>query len=72
MDMKVVTIPVDQNFQAEMEKLQAEGWVSMPGVAPQAVYFLVRQPQQPAGAAFGTMGVDDAKVHIIKGENGNG
>jgi hypothetical protein len=65
-DVKV--IPISDQFQAELEKLQAEGWTIAPGVTPIAVYHLVRAKQAPlsGGAAFGKMHIDDSKVFVLK------
>lgn len=65
-DVKV--IPIDARLQGEVKKLEAEGWELMPGVAPIAVYHLVRIKNKApfAQSAQGTFGVDDNKVHILR------
>ena len=65
-DVKV--IPIDDNLQATVKKLEGEGWNLMPGVLPVAVYHVVRMKGKPlmAQSAIGTLGVDDAKVHVLR------
>ncbi len=60
-------IAVDENFQAEVEKLSAEGWQLLPGATPIALYHLVRAKAQPATApgVKGRLIIDDSKVFII-------
>lgn len=44
---KVVSLPVDNELQAEVAKLEAEGWQLVPGVVPVMVYHLVRSKVAP-------------------------
>ena len=57
------TIPMDANMQAELEKLQAEGWQIVPGTTPLALYCLHRQ--RPGGVVGG-LNIDDSQVHVIR------
>ena len=65
----VKVLQIDNNLQLEVKKLEAEGWELVPGIVPVAVYHLVRVKNKPqfAQVAEGIMGVDDSKVHIIRG-----
>lgn len=67
-DVKV--IPIDNNLQEAVKKLEAEGWELFPGVQPIAVYHVARIKGKtmpaPAAAGFGLLGVDDTKVHVIR------
>lgn len=63
-DIKV--IPIDANFQSEVEKLHKAGWELVSGVVPVAIYHLVRvKGKVDAVGGFGTMQIDDAGVFII-------
>lgn len=64
----VRTFTVDDNLQAEIEKLQADGFQTIPGIPPVIVYHLMRQKSQPvaASAGLGKLSIDDSKVMIIR------
>lgn len=66
----------DDNLPNELKKLEAEGFVQIPGLAPVVMYMVFRntKPQEqpvpeppPQGAGFGVMQIDDTKVHVIRG-----
>jgi hypothetical protein len=62
----IKTFPIDENLDAEIKKLMAEGWELMPGVKPVAVYHVVRlKNRPPASAAIGEMRIDESKVFVI-------
>lgn len=65
-------IPLDENFEAAVKKLHTEGWGTVPGTKPYAVYHLcrVKQGAENVGGAMGVMRVDDSKV-FIKRANGD-
>ena len=65
----VKVLPIDNDLQAEVKKLEAEGWELMPGILPVAVYHVVRIKNKPqfAQSAEGNMGIDDTKVGILRG-----
>lgn len=63
-DVKV--IPIDENLQAEVQKLATEGWEMVAGVKPVAVYHVARVKRPSAGAGFGKLHIDDSKVGILK------
>jgi len=64
-------IPLDENFETAVKKLHTEGWGTVPGTKPYAVYHLCRVKKgEDIGAAMGTMRVDDSKV-FIKRANGD-
>ena len=64
----VKVLPIDNELQQEVKKLEGEGWELMPGVLPVAVYHVVRVKNKPqfAQSAQGTMGLDDSKVSILR------
>ena len=69
---KVVSLPVDDKLQAEVQKLEAEGWQISPGVVPVMVYHLVRakkleQPEAeaPRGSLPFKLTIDDALIQVI-------
>jgi len=57
---------MDDKFQQNITKLQSEGWDIRENVPPIAVYHLQR-PVRHGVVGHGGMGVDDSKVHVIKG-----
>lgn len=70
LEHKVVSLPIDENLQGEVDKLVQEGWNLPPGILPIAVYQLVRvkpDTEQPAptGQALGKLTVDDSKIMVI-------
>ncbi len=63
----VKMIPIDEHFQAEVEKLAKEGWQFLPGIKPIAIYHVARAKQAPPSAAgMGQLTIDDSKVIILK------
>lgn len=62
----VKTLPIDENLQAEVKKLEQDGWQLSPGTAPVAVYHLMRIKPQPVTMGVGQIHVDDSKVAIIR------
>lgn len=64
----VKAIPIDENYQAELDKLQKEGWQPAPGAKPIAIWHLARAKRVPmaGGAGFGDLKVDDSKIMILK------
>ena len=62
-------LPLDQDLQQKLEVLAREGWALVPGTVPVGLYFLQRQ-EQTAQAMELTMGLDDTKIHIIRGNGG--
>lgn len=68
-------IPLDANFQAEVARLDSEGWELVPGVVPVAVYHLVRvkgvlsKPKPASQSGLGSLLIDDEKVYVIKENN---
>jgi hypothetical protein len=64
----VATIACDPNMQQNIEKLRSEGWDLRENVPPVAVYHLQRpRVRQGVQAGHGGLGIDDSKIHIIKG-----
>ena len=59
------TIPIDQNFQAEIKKLHEEGWAVLPDIIPVAIYHLVREKRAAVSGAMGNMIIDESKVWVI-------
>lgn len=66
----IKTLPIDANLETAVKKLEAEGWELMPGITPVAIYHVVRMKggSRPmvGQSGFGTLGVDDTKVHILR------
>jgi hypothetical protein len=62
-------IPINEQFQDEVNKLSAERWEFVPGTTGVAVYHLVRAKVAQAAAVggFGTMQIDESKIHVIRG-----
>lgn len=69
LEYSTVTIPINEEFQNEVQKLVNDKWEIVPGTKPVAVYHLVRaKPAQAAGVGgFGTLNIDESKLHIIRG-----
>lgn len=68
-DIKVLVL--DSDYEAEVKKMQEEGWQPAPGFPPIAIFSVVRtakaaQPPTPFGGKVGGH-IDETKVHIIKG-----
>lgn len=63
--------PIDENLQTSVDNLVKEGWEAPPGIAPVAVYHLVRlkksaeTPKPPAASGFGDLQIDDSKIMVI-------
>jgi len=62
-----VLLALNQDFQNQVNKLQADGWDLNPEAPPVAIYHLQRRTQHPVGAGHGGVAIDDTKVHVIKG-----
>jgi hypothetical protein len=71
MDLEYETkmIPINEQFQDEVNKLVADRWEIAPGTKPVAIYHLVRikTAQAAAVGGFGTMQIDESKIHLIRG-----
>jgi len=69
LEYRTVTLPIDENWQAEVQKLVSERWEIVPGTLPTSIHHLVRaKPVQAAAVGgFGTMQIDESKIHIIRG-----
>jgi len=65
----VKIFPIDENLRNNVEALVGEGWNVVPGVAPVAIYHLVREKRPITGAA-GKMRIDDTKIMIIPANSG--
>lgn len=69
----LVSLENQQNHQAQLMELAKEGWMMVPGIAPQAIYQLCRQPgaqPQPTmhnAAGEATLQVDESKIGILRG-----
>ena len=61
---EVKVIPIDENYQPTLLRLQGEGWEMVPGVKPVAIYHVARMKKD---GAVGRLIIDDSKVHIIPG-----
>lgn len=68
---KVVSLPVDNDLQDEVKRLEADGWQVFPGIPPVMVYHLVRAKQpMPAPKTEETklpfkLTIDDALISVI-------
>jgi len=70
MEYKTVTLPIDQNWQQEVQKLIDDKWDIVPGTQPCSIHHLVRAKQQVPVAGvggLGTMKIDESKISIIRG-----
>ncbi len=70
-DMRVILL--DENFDKELQKAQAEGWKPAPGFPPFAIYPMVRDQSVPAQPPQGFGGmltghIDDSKVLTRKAD----
>lgn len=62
----VKVFPIDATLKDNVDALVKEGWETVPGVAPVAVYHLVRAKQeQPATGVIGKLRIDDSLVTVI-------
>lgn len=68
-EQAVQVFPIDQDLQGRVDALIKDGWTLVPGVAPVAIYHVlrVRQPAQPGIGALGKIKIDDAKIFIVPG-----
>ena len=66
---KTVSIVIDENMQAEMDKLTADGWMLIPDIKPVAIYQLVRAKgaQATTHGIGAQLKIDDSKVGILRG-----
>ena len=64
-DVKVLTI--DEDFNGAIERLKSEGWETIPGIKPVAVYHLARVKKPASAAAIGRMVIDESKIMVIPG-----
>lgn len=60
------SLEVNDNMNAEVEALKAEGWELIPGVPPVTVYHLVRLKNRPQPDFELKMAIDDSKVGILR------
>lgn len=69
LEYHTVMIAINEQFQDEVNKLVADRWEIVPGTQPMAVYHLVRVKTAQAAAVggFGTMQIDESKIHVIRG-----
>jgi len=69
LEYDTVMIPIDENFQGEVDKLVADRWEIVPGTKPMAIYHLARikVAQAAAVGGFGTLQIDESKISVIRG-----
>jgi hypothetical protein len=69
LEYQTVMIPIDEQFQNEVQKHVEAKWEVLPGTKPVAIYHLVRikAVQAAAVGGFGDMKIDDSKIHLIRG-----
>lgn len=60
------SLEVNDNMNAEIEALKAEGWELIPGVPPVTVYHLVRLKNRPEPDFQVRMSVDDTKIGVLR------
>lgn len=60
----VKIFPIDENLRQNVEALVSEGWNVVPGVAPVAIYHLVRE-KKPGIGAIGRLTIDETKIMIL-------
>lgn len=68
LEFKTIAVEINNNFQEEIERLAVEGWQLVPGTQPVAVYSLQRLSDIDNKEGLLTMGIDDSKIGIIKGQ----
>src|SRR5262245_31765922 len=66
---KTVALEINDDMQAEMDKLTAQGWTLIPEIKPVAIYHLVRakpdQKQDTMGVGA-KLEIDDRKVGVLR------
>jgi hypothetical protein len=69
LEYHTVTITLDDQGQNEIKKWVDDKWQIVPGTMPIGVYHLVRVKTEQAAAVggFGTMQIDESKIHVIRG-----
>jgi hypothetical protein len=69
LEYQTVMIPIDEQFQNEVQKHVEAKWEVLPGTKPVAVYHLVRVKAVQAASVggFGTLQIDESKIHLIRG-----
>jgi hypothetical protein len=69
LEYQTVMIPIDEQFQNEVQKHVEAKWEVLPGTRPVAVYHLVRVKAAQAASVggFGTLQIDESKIHLIRG-----
>jgi hypothetical protein len=61
----------DESYQDTIKEIQDEGWVPLGTVKSVTIIHVVRQKHKPqpvqpeVGGGFGTVAIDDTKVHIL-------
>jgi hypothetical protein len=65
LETKTILLPVDANYDAELQKLKAEGWVMRPDV--EQTFHLIRvKPESLKGSlGLGEMKIDEGKVFVM-------
>lgn len=68
----IKVFPLDADLEANIRKMNEEGWLLLPGVAPVAIYSVVRikgmttQPQTDGHAPVAKIEIDETKVHLVR------
>ena len=69
----LVALDNQDSHNKQMQALAQEGWMLVPGITPQAIYQLCRQPGAPAQPAMteaagqATLSIDESKITILRG-----
>jgi hypothetical protein len=63
LETKTVLLTVDGTYEAELQRLQSEGWTIRRDI-PQ-VFHIVREKPEPVGMAQGKMRFDESKVFVM-------
>jgi hypothetical protein len=69
LEYQTVMIPIDEQFQNEVQKHVEAKWEILPGTKPVAIYHLVRVKAVQAASVggFGALQIDESKIHLIRG-----
>jgi hypothetical protein len=74
LEFRTVLISLDsqENHQQKLMELAREGWMLVPGIPPQAIYQLCKQPgaqPQPGmnvADGIATLAIDESKIGVLR------
>ena len=67
-EQKMVSFPIDEKLQENVQKLVAEGWQLNPSAPPTAVYHLMRPKAEPVmeHGSLGRLLINDDLITVLK------